>query len=95
MIHYGRPSVEVDGLRRPRRLEDLSRRERDLFVAQMAAYAAGVALVHEQDAHREAGQYATGSESVRFLNSINDRFREWNIARDSWRWLRASPGRRL
>jgi hypothetical protein len=83
-----RPVAMVDAYRRPRPLESLSPREVDLFAAQLAMFRAAVALICEEDAFREVGQYGDLHECKRHLETIKARKLAWDIARDEWEFLR-------
>lgn len=93
LIEWREP-VEIDAARSTpgvkRLLTDLTPRQRALYDAQAAAYAAAIECVNEADAYLQLGQYAPLTRRNGYLAVIKDREARWLAARDAWRWLRGN-----
>ena len=83
-----RPPVEVDAMRRPRSLGDLTPAEQHLYAAQLAAYRAALELIHAEDNLSRIGSQAD-AEAVKAAG------KRWVATRDTYRkLLSARPQRR-
>lgn len=71
----------------PRTFADLTPREQDLFLAQLAAWRVAVQLAHEEDMHRMIGG-ASRWPVGEYATAVRSTSARWDDARAEWRRLR-------